>query len=189
MMNFITELGKCLLFILAVPVIILLSIPLGIYAFVNYVIGVVNTFQGKKPSIVTEFDQKPSDLPRNLTIQPIVGPNPYSDFMERPSDPSITNSNNVTNSNNTMNNSNNTTNYIFNNVPNPFDKNQNANPGESKDRESLGTFIPASKEEPKVVDIKPEEIPLTDYRSLVDDSKKLSEGKYGSLPSSKEDER
>lgn len=197
MINFLTELGKCLLFIIAIPFLILLSIPLGIYAFVNYVIGMIQTLQGKKPSIVTEFDQKPSDLPRDLKIQPNVLGNPYSEFMKQPSisnNSTTTNSNNVTNSNNTMNNSNNTTNYIFNNVPDPFNKDQSndqVKKEEKKDeKEPITTFVPADDEkENKVIDTEVKEVPLTDYRSLVGDTKKIEDKKFNSLPSPKEDRK
>ena len=196
MINFLTELGKCLLFIIAIPFLILLSIPLGIYAFVNYIIGMIHTFQGNKPTIVTEFDQKPSDLPRDLKIQPNVLGNPYSEFMKQPSvtnTSTTTNSNNVTNSNNTMNNSNNTTNYIFNNVSNPFNNNQVKKEETKEDEEKeepIITFVPADNEkESKVIDTEVKEVPLTDYRSLVGDTKKIEDKKLNSLPSPKEDRK
>lgn len=112
------------------PLLIILSIPLGIYAFINYVIGVINTFRGKKPSIVTEFDQKDTD-DAMIKANPYLGENPYAQYMQETTVSNNTiNSNNVTNSNNTT--TNNTTNYIFNNV-NPFQQNQQVQPKDEKE--------------------------------------------------------
>ena len=101
MIKSLLEIGKCLLFIILLPLLIILSIPLGIYAFINYVIGVINTFRGKKPSIVTEFDQKETD-DAMIKANPYLGENPYAQYMQETTVSNNTiNSNNVTNSNNT----------------------------------------------------------------------------------------
>lgn len=98
--------GAKLLFALSIPLLVLASLPLGLYAFFLYAKGIVDTIRGRKPSIVTEFDEVKRQGPSSF-------PDP---FGANPIPQGVINSNNtidshdVTNSNNTTQ----TTNYYFN---------------------------------------------------------------------------
>lgn len=186
MIKSLLEIGKCLLFIILLPLLIILSIPLGIYAFINYVIGVINTFRGKKPSIVTEFDQKETD-DAMIKANPYLGENPYAQYMQETTVSNNTiNSNNMTNSNNTKNSNNtttnNTTNYIFNNV-NPFQQNQQVQPKDEKeeirDEDDIVTFTPEDRKikdsDKKILEADVKEVPLTDYRQIEERYKQIQD--------------
>ena len=200
MIKSLLEIGKCLLFIILLPLLIILSIPLGIYAFINYVIGVINTFRGKKPSIVTEFDQKETD-DAMIKANPYLGENPYAQYMQETTVSNNTiNSNNVTNSNNTTNanntTTNNSTNYIFNNV-NPFQQNQQVQPKDEKeeirDEDDIMTFTPEDRKiedsEKKILEADVKEVPLTDYRQIEERYKQIQDSSSNqSLPVSNKKE-